>query len=376
MNLLRNNKMKSDRWQFSFPDGLLLCTIIASSFNTPVVIASSQETFNVGYTVIDLQYQSDGVSKNVTVAVWYPTIESPEQYQYGGPAFGNLAVDAEPLDNKGQFPFLAFSHGFSGCGLSSAFFTEELAARGWIVACPDHSDSHSFARIRTGSAGNTDTRGAVDAAREITLTTPAERGKYLFRPEELAAVIDGMITSPAFGSLIDVNRIAVGGHSFGGFTSLALCGTIPELRDRRIKAILMFSTGAASYLFTDEELSEVMIPSMLYLGSRERKQKRGDKTMNELSEKIFKNMPAPKYFLEIRGATHFSFNIRLSQGFGTKTLSGSRKEFETITHYSIAFLEKYVAGKPGQDAILEKKDKMLTRMVFMKTDYTKPLSGK
>jgi len=354
----------------------LISAVIFYFLITPDGIASSQETFNVGYTVLDLQYQSEGATKNVTVAVWYPTAESPKEYKYGGPAFGNLAVDAEPLDDMGQFPFLAFSHGFSGCGLSSAFFTETLAARGWIVACPDHSDSYSFARIRTGSMGKTDTRGAIEAAREITLTTPSDRGKYLFRPEELAAVIDGLITSPELGSLIDLNRIAVGGHSFGGFTSLALCGTIPELRDRRIKAILMFSTGAASYLFTDEELSEVKLPSMLYLGSRERKQKRGDKTMSELSEKIFKNMPAPKYFLVVRGASHFSFNIRLSAGFGTKSLSGSRKEFEIINRYSIAFLEKYVAGKPDQDAILEKKDKMLTRLVVMKTDYTRPMAGK
>lgn len=354
----------------------IIPALLLNSLIIPNVLAGSQESYNVGFTVIDLQYQSDGESKSVTVAVWYPTDEIPERFCYGGPTFGNVAIDAEPLDDKGQFPLLAFSHGFGGCGLASSFFTESLAARGWIVACPDHHDSYSFARIRTGGTGETDRAGAVNAAREITETTPDDRGKYLFRPEELAAVIDGMVTSPLFGSLVDPNRIAAGGHSFGGFTSLALCGTLPELRDRRIKAILMFSTGAASYLFREEELSEVRIPSMLYLGSRERNQKRGDRTMSELSDKIYRNLQPPKYFLEIRGATHFSFNIRLSSGIGTKLLSGSKKEFETINRYSIAFLEKYVADKPGQDAILEEKSRFLTKLIFTDKDYSKPFGSK
>ncbi len=355
---------------------IIIPALLLNFLIIPGVLAGSQESYNVGYTVLDLQYQSDGTSKTVTVAVWYPTAETPAKYCYGGPSFGNIAIDAEPLDNIGLFPLLAFSHGFGGCGLASSYFTEALAARGWIVACPDHHDSYSFARIRTGSTGETDRKGAIAAAREITESTPDDRAKYLFRPEELAAVIDGMVTSPHFGSLIDADRIAAGGHSFGGFTSLALCGTMPEFRDRRIRAILMFSTGAASYLFKEEELSEVRIPSMLYLGSRERKQRRGDKTMSELSDKIYRNLQPPKYFLEIRGASHFSFNIRLSSGLGTKLLSGSEKEFETINRYSIAFLEKYVAGKPGQDAILEVKNRSLTKLLFTDTDYSKPLGSK
>ena len=74
-------------------------------------------------------------------------------------------------------------------------------------------------------------------------------------------------------------------------------------------------------------------------------------------------MPAPKYFLEIRGANHFSFNVRLSEDFGSKALSGSKREFDVITRYSIAFLNKYVAGKPGQDEILLEKERMLTKYI-------------
>jgi hypothetical protein len=77
-------------------------------------------------------------------------------------------------------------------------------------------------------------------------------------------------------------------------------------------------------------------------------------------------MPPPKYFLEVRGASHFSFNIRLSDGAGARALSGTPGQFEVINKYSIAFLEKYVAGKTGQDEILDSKDRMLTKMQRVK----------
>ncbi len=343
---------------------MLLTAFLSCNIRSSHASAPAEAKYNAGFMVIDLQYQQNGLQKKLTVAIWYPTSASPKMFQYGGPTWGNVALNAEPLANAGKFPFLAFSHGFGGTGLGSAFFTEALAARGWIVACPDHHDSHSLGRIKEGRVKNPDVKGTINAAKEIASTGPEDRDQYLYRPGELQTVIDILSTSGLFGKLIDTNRIAVGGHSFGGFTSLALCGTMPEYYDPRIKAVLMFSTGAASYLFTEEELARVRVPSMLYLGSRERNQKRGDKKMRDLSETIYRNMPVPKYFLEVRGANHFSFNIRLSDNFGTRALSGSEKEFAVITRYSVAFLEKYVAGKPDQDDILIKKDRMLTKLII------------
>ncbi len=349
--------------------GMVIIMAFLLNISVKASKAPAEKLFNVGYRVIDISYNSEGGSRTITVAVWYPTFGDPEPFQYGGPAWGSLAVDAAVA--SGKYPFLAFSHGFSGSGLSSTFLTESLAARGWIVACPDHHDSHSFMRIRTGRTGEKDRSGAVNAVKEITHSSPSERAKYMYRPEELSAVIEGMIGSEYFGEYIDNEKIAVGGHSFGGFTSLALCGTIPELFNPSIKAVLMFSTGAASYLFTEEELASVRIPSMLFMGSRERNQKRGEKTMRELSDKIFRNVSSPKYFVEIRGATHFSFSNRLTSGLGSRLLSGSRREFETINLYSVAFLQKYVAGKPGHEEILKKKERPLLKYIFFPVDYTR-----
>jgi len=100
---------------------------------------------------------------------------------------------------------------------------------------------------------------------------------------------------------------------------------------------------------------------MLMMGERERDQERGERTMEELEMTLFSNMSPPKYFLEIKGTNHFSFNIRTSDGLGTRLLSGSEEEFDVITRYGISFLEKYINGSKVAGNTPQSKDPMLTR---------------
>ncbi|MDD5686746.1 MAG: hypothetical protein PHE88_02800 [Elusimicrobia bacterium] len=317
--------------------------------------------FNVGYQVIDLKYQKEGQEQTLTVAVWYPTAVKPKPYKYGGPTTGNVAFNALPLAEGGLYPLLVFSHGYGGSGISSVFLTEALAAQGWVVACPDHHDTDSAVRIRTGQDKDFDRLGFLQNAKEITVSGPGDRDKYLYRLDEMKLVLDGMLTSGVFGKLIDKDRVAVGGHSFGGFTALGLSGTIKERQDSRIKAVLLFSTGAGSYLFRDDELAAVRVPSMLFIGEREENQVRGSEKMSNLSDRIYKNVSSPKYFLVVKGASHFSFNNCFSDNRRAKLLSGTEKQFEVIRRYSIAFLEKYVAGKNDLNNVLDRSDPLLTK---------------
>lgn len=314
--------------------------------------------FFVGYRVMDF---GCGGREPLTVAIWYPTAESPRPYRYGGPTTGMVAVDAAPLSESGPYPLLIFSHGYSGGGIGSVFFTEALAARGWVVAAPDHHDGHSAVRIRAGQVKGLDRLGMLREAREITMSGPADRGKYLYRLDEMKCALDRVTADPVFGRLVDHDRIAVGGHSFGGFTALGLCGTIPERRDPRIKAVLLFSTGAGGYLFTPDELAAVRMPSMLFMGEREKEDERGGRTMIELEEKIYRALPSPKYFLVVRDGTHFSFNNRFTDGFAARRLSGTAAQFAVINRYAVAFLETWVAGRVRNRSVLDKDDPMLAR---------------
>jgi hypothetical protein len=99
------------------------------------------------------------------------------------------------------------------------------------------------------------------------------------------------------------------------------------------------------------------------MGEREEDQRRGSETMSGLSAKIYRNVSSPKYFLEVKGASHFSFNNRFADNRRTKLLSGTEEQFEVIRRYAIAFLEKHVAGKRGAGQVLERSNPRLTRYV-------------
>ena len=340
-----------------------VCLLSLASLSYADSDSNVQELFNVGYRVIDLAYRSGKQDQTLTVAVWYPTEVRPRFYNYGGSTSGNIAVDAAPYAERGHYPLLVFSHGYGGSGIGAVFLTEALAARGWIVAAPDHHDRHSAVRIRTGQVKDYDRRGFLQHAMQIAASSREDRSEYLYRLDEIKLVLDRMLTSDPFGKLIDLNRIAVGGHSFGGFTALGVCGTIKERRDARIKAVLLFSTGAGGYLFNDEELAAVSIPSMLFLGEREREKTRGrGMTMAEIADKVYRNMPLPKYFLEVKGANHLSFNNQFTDRRTARFLSGNDKQlFDVIRRYSIAFLEKYVGGRKDAVQVLNQGDPLLTR---------------
>jgi predicted dienelactone hydrolase len=333
----------------------------ASGSNKKNVHASNR--FHVGYRILDLEFKEGGEVKTLTVAVWYPTDQLPEKYEYGGPTIGEVTIDAEIYTKQGPYPLLVFSHGYGGSGLGSVFFTEPLAARGWIVAAPDHHDRYTAVRIRSGQKKQFDRLGLLRHAREISNSNSENRDAYLYRLDEIKLVLDRLLQSERFGKSIDKKKIAIGGHSFGGFTALGLCGTIPERRDDRIKGILLFSTGAGGYLYRENELAGIKIPSMYFLGERERRQKRGTKTMAELADKVYRNLAPPKYFLEVRGANHFSFNNRFTNKLGARFLSGTEDQFEVIRRYSIAFLEKHVAGRKDADNVLSQKDELLSRFI-------------
>ncbi len=196
--------------------------------------------------------------RSLALDVWYPV--DPEDAADAVPSSYDLvfaalespnALDAPPGLSAGPRPLIVFSHGSFGIRFQSFFLTEALASHGFIVAAPDHT-------------GNT-------AADLIFGTDVPFEQSALDRPQDLSFVIDEMLAKNAdpedgFFGRIDPARIGATGHSFGGFTTLAMASGYETVSsDPRVSVLAPFAP--ASGILLDEQLAAITLPTLILGGT-------------------------------------------------------------------------------------------------------------
>lgn len=236
--------------------------------------------------------------------VWYPAIKGPndkEQTTYTAGLLsdtGRAIREAAPEPKGGPYPLIIFSHGFMGLRLQSLWYTEHLASYGFVVLAVDHPGSTLF-DYQKGTVVENWALRPLDILREIG-----------YAEKTLNA------SGGPLAGIIAMDRIAVTGHSLGGYTTLAaaggrldfdslqawcaskpdaalkpesLCGPgapdpvaiakgrglsappggpWPATSDPRIKAAVALAP-ALSPIFGKEGLASVSIPTMILVGSKD-----------------------------------------------------------------------------------------------------------
>jgi predicted dienelactone hydrolase len=299
----------------------------------------------VGYRVMQIE--------NRSVAVWYPTSGQASRYSYNAKFSGLLAKDAPVTTACGQrAPLVVFSHGFSGCGIQSVSFTEQLARNGYVVAAPDHADA-AICHIVASQRG---AKHAMPSQPRILDPASWNETSRIDRRQDIEAVIDYLQKDREFGPAIDPEEIGLAGHSLGGYTVVGMAGGWQSWLDPRVRAVLAMSPYVMPFQI-NKTLGNVRVPLMYQGGTLDV----GITPFLKGQKGAFAVANSPVYFVELRSAGHLAWT-----NCGTERTTASCLAQVTnarlIAEYGITFFDRYLKGV--QEPLLEKKDPSLAEYSF------------
>jgi CubicO group peptidase (beta-lactamase class C family)/predicted dienelactone hydrolase len=179
--------------------------------------------FAVGYRTLA---HGEGTAHPLEVSLWYPALNPAgerEAVRYDvhfkaaaagwspaippvvyGHALLNAAVDA----SQEPYPLVVLSHGFSMSAAGYSATAEHYASNGFFVLAPEHMEQFDFDWSDLWKA---------------SIDRPGDIKQTLDFAEALTAP-DGDLAG-----FIDMERVAVVGHSYGGYTALAMAGAQYDL---------------------------------------------------------------------------------------------------------------------------------------------------
>lgn len=224
----------------------------------------------------------------------------------------------QPSHTHYRAPLVVFSHGFTGVNTQSAWLMRAFADAGYFVVAPNHQDA-------TGNGRRDKTKPIPDILDPSSWTDAS----FADRGEDIRHLVEAMKNDSKWKSKVDFTRLALVGHSLGGYTVLGLAGGWPSWKMQGVKAVLALSPYAHPFNYNGS-LKTVRTPIMYQSGSADL----GIAPFLKGSEGSFQRTNSPTYLIEIAGAAHLAWTNK------------SRKDHhqELIKYYCLNFLNKYVKG--------------------------------
>ncbi|MGD1937971.1 MAG: alpha/beta hydrolase [Cyanophyceae cyanobacterium] len=280
-----------------------------------------------------------------------------------------------------QHPIVVISHGLASNRQAFVYLAQHLVSHGFIVAVPEHKGSDTaFVQALLDGRGSeiADPQDFVNRSKDVSRTL------------DLLEIIGPQLQGLA--GTIDFDNTGIIGHSFGGYTALAVGGAeldfdhiknqctndilIPRpnpslllqcqamfikpfpsdrfvsLQDDRIKAVIAVNP-IASYLFGPQGLRSLQVPTAIIASS-------DDTIAPPLPEQFlpFTQMRAvgKKLFVMV-GASHFSVLLdKNSDVFNLPNLGSSNDPKQYRTYFktlSAAFMARHLRNSRGGDRYLD-----------------------
>jgi predicted dienelactone hydrolase len=256
--------------------------------------------------------------RSLEMVVWYPSATTSAMQMIGDDVVfvGAPAVrDAPPA--AGKHPLLVLSHGYRGNWSNQIWLASALTQKGYIVAAINHPGTTTHDR------------------------SPQAAAQLWQRPVDVRRAIDSVTAQPEKFGLVANDRIAVVGHSLGGWTALEIAGArfdpdrfaddckahpqlascsvygkinpastseskaalTADLRDKRVTAVVTLDLGLSRGM-TDESLAALTVPTLVIAAGVPSRELPAELESANLAKRL---PAATSRYVEISDASHFSF---------------------------------------------------------------------
>ncbi|MBC7920562.1 MAG: alpha/beta fold hydrolase [Ferruginibacter sp.] len=243
------------------------------------------------------------------MAVFYPT-NMLGKAEKVGPYILDVSLNA--LIKTGIFPLIIISHGSGGSQWVYRTLAHYLAGHNFIVGLPEHPFNNRNNNTWQGTVHN-----------------------LIARPRHIQVAINGFFDHRNFAFHLKPDKVALIGHSMGGYTALALAGGVPTsfpnespsgqpqqitvAVDSRIKALVLLAP-AAVWFMAEKSLSNVKVPILLLTAEKD------EYTFYEHTQIILDGVPIKEKIEHrvIANAGHFSFLSPFPESMTSNTFPPSQ----------------------------------------------------
>lgn len=260
---------------------------------------------------------------------------------------------------SGPFPVVIVSHGAGGNIDANFAQAHHLAMHGYLAVCLEHVGSNTRQAIA----------GGLRVGKTIAAMT-RKSAEVLGRPKDVSFAIDQLTewnkSNPELRGKFDLEKIGMLGHSFGAYTTLAICGARPalnwldpkvgsgeglgpDLSDTRVRCgVALSPQGPGEPFFLESSYLSIRVPLLGISGSQDKQQ--GKPPIHR--KRSFRYWPSgDRYLLWINNATHLHFSD--STGSKDRQINFNAKRREDVQQISRAatlfFFDKYLKQTPNAE---------------------------
>jgi predicted dienelactone hydrolase len=313
--------------------------------------------------------QSNTSNRELVVQFWYPStsdvgsknhyLNDPRLIPSGlfshlGLITTNSISEVAIAITNAPYPVVLYSPAWNGFRTDNTFQAEELASHGFVVIGLEHPCSVPLAIYPNGRVIRSNlSSDATSSDQALAKLLKTGEEQLVLRTQDIQFVLDQLPqlnNSQPFKGILNLQKIGIFGHSFGGAAAAQACSIDPRLKAGMNMDGLLFGSvaqqGAAQpFLFMQSDYARPTTTELNSPVGKIRRSKLTDEWSYQQRDRWFKNYGG--YNLILLGSAHMNFSdypLR-SQIANNGGPIATDRAMQIINRYTVAFFDQTLNGK-------------------------------